>query len=123
MAEEDRSQTMWTALVLFSGTQLYLGRGGVNTVFYVFGKSGKRKTGYPAKVLVMLDRLAAQPYPFYRIRDSDSKTVARSYHLHLIKATQPHAGDTLEGVAVSGKATVVFRGKRSLQGKLSWIGR
>jgi hypothetical protein len=117
----DREKTMWMATVQFAGTQILLGRGGANTVFYTFGE-GKRKYNYPAKVLAMLDKLAAQEFPIYRLRDSDNEIDEQSFFLRRLLAMEPRHKEIITGVDVDGvEKRMVAKARRDVNGNLSWI--
>ena len=116
----DLPATMWQAMVEFSGTSVTIGRGGVNTCFYTFGK-GERKVDYPAKLISLLDRLAKQPYPFYHIVDSETKALYRLFSLERAKAVAPKYGWKIVGVDADSSKHPAFMGRRDLQGEYTWI--
>jgi hypothetical protein len=59
---EDRERISWVMYVEFAGTRIQIGKGGANTCFFTFG-DGKRRVDYPAKLLMLLDRLGRQTHP------------------------------------------------------------
>lgn len=55
MSKEERQAQQWQLLFTIDGTQYLVGKGGVNTMFYIVGSNGKRKLCLPHEMLDILD--------------------------------------------------------------------
>lgn len=66
LTAEERQQNQWQLFVKFAGTQIMVGKGDVNTIFYKFGE-GERKAVFPDTILDRLDALSTQKHYRYTV--------------------------------------------------------
>lgn len=90
MSPEERADNQWQLLVKFCGTQVTVGKGGVNTIFYVLGAKGQRKLCYPDDILEKLSTLSQQKYWRYEVKDSEGNSKF-SWTLDSIRGKVPAA--------------------------------
>jgi hypothetical protein len=66
MTADERRANQWQLLVKFCDTQVTVGKGDVNTIFFQFGNS-ERKVCYPDQILEKLNTYASQKYWRYEL--------------------------------------------------------
>ena len=61
LSPEERKANQWQLLVQFANTQITVGKGDVNTIFFQFG-DGKRRVCYPDEILDILKKHGEQKH-------------------------------------------------------------
>ena len=115
LSKEERENNQWQLLFTFAKTQVIIGKGGINTIFYQFGKKGKRHVCYPDQILDMLEQLAKQKHWRYIVRDASGAPVKTSFNEQQIMKAEPVLKHTISGVTDEGE-TVLFVGGANAEG-------
>lgn len=124
LSPEERAQNQWQFLVRFSDTQLMVGKGDVNTMFYQLGAEGKRHVVYPDVALEKLEILAKQKYWRYKAVINGTTTYFWTLK-SLLRDVAPQKSaciygidetETLIGSAVPSFGGVTWRMKESIDG-------
>lgn len=115
----EKAAHQWQLLTQVCGVNVIVGKGGVNTAFYVIGDL-ERVICYPDEMVLYLDTLSKQIHPIYCVM-TDPKTI-QSTHLSLKEAKQQKAGvgHYIVGITAHGKRVRLYRMSKSLL-KLSWL--
>lgn len=74
MTAEERKAQQWQLLFQIRGTQYVIGKGGVNTMFYVVGDQ-PRVLCYPDELLAAIDFWDKKKYSEYAIYTKDGKPI------------------------------------------------
>lgn len=97
MTAEERRCNQWQLLVKFMDTQIMIGKGDVNTIFFQFGEKGSRKACYPDQILEHLSKLASQKYWRYELVDAKGQSTWFWSLAMLKKKTTPAKGMKIFG--------------------------
>jgi len=109
MTEAQLTDHQWMLMAKVAGSQVLVGKGGVNTMFYQFGDR-KRKVCGPMELVELLKRLSRRRYVAYRVND----TLAWSEKTAL--AADPKPKTKIIGIRADGKEVVVYTATKTLQG-------
>ena len=113
LAPEERKQNEWLLTVRFADTQIVVGKGDVNTMFYAFG-DGARKLCYPDELLSKLYKLEKQPFARYKVASSGKILFSET------AACKSTPKGVIIGIAADGSEKVAFRAKANLKG-MEWV--
>ena len=118
LTEDERRANQWQLLVKFCGTQVTVGKGDVNTIFYQFGAEGKRGVDYPDDFLGKLKKLADQRACLVKVvRDGKSRNL---FSMERALALEPTRGSKAFAIAFDGTERLVYIAKPHLSGHYKW---
>lgn len=117
MTADERRANQWHLLVKFCDTQVTIGKGDVNTIFYQLGSDGKRLVCYPDQILERLSVLAAQPFWLYEIEAGD--LLYTRFYLDKINNIKLVKGMKLYGIK-EGQRKLVTTTHKDLNGVYQW---
>jgi hypothetical protein len=112
MSAEEREANQWQLLVKFCGSQLVVGKGGVNTCFFILGANGTRKVCYPDALLSKLQSLAENPYWRYEVLGPDQTSKFFWTEAAALERSSPVKGSKLYGLKADKRVLL----KRASQG-------
>lgn len=114
MSPEERRQNQWTLLIKFGTTQIVVGKGDVNTVFYTLGADGERKICYPDSLLENLTALGNQSHWYYEL-ERPNRPLKHYWKLaSLQRLIVPDKGYRVYGIGKTREQ--VLRGYKGLDG-------
>lgn len=93
---EERRQNQWQLLIKFSGVQVVVGKGDVNTMFILMGEE-PRRVCYPDALLERLQALGDQPYWRYEMVTPDKGSQFYWTLARLKRDTVPMRGAVVYG--------------------------
>lgn len=109
LAPDERKTHEWLLTITVDGFRILVGKGGVNTIFYSFGK-GDKKFCYPDEMLEKLEFLANRKFWFYKV--GDARVMTESAALK-----RPPKGLI---VGVNETNSVLYKAKPTLNG-VEWV--
>lgn len=118
LTEDERRANQWQLLIKFCGTQVTVGKGDVNTIFYQFGPNGKRLVDYPDDFLNKLKKLADQKACLVRVVHANETKTMFSLERALVKP--PARGSKVVAVDFDGTERTLFIAKPHLSGEYKW---
>jgi len=115
LSHEEKATQQWQLLTNVCGVSLIVGKGGVNTAFYVIHDM-PRQVCYPTELLDVLGSLASAPYAFYALM-SEPKTISRLFlsESDALKHA-PIKNSFIVGISPSGTRKRLFAYSQSLVG-------
>lgn len=114
MTAEERKANQWQLLVKFCGTQVTVGKGDVNTIFFQFGENGERKVCYPDQILDRLNTYAIQKYWRYELLTSSGESRWFFSLDALKKKVKPERGMKIYGH--TSKKVLLHKAHNALEG-------
>lgn len=102
LPNEEKAKHQWQLLTQVSGLNLLVGKGGVNTAFYVIGDN-ERKICYPDELLAMLDNMARAKFAVYKVMRTREDIAGVYSTLKEAKASKPIKGFFIIGVTQDSK--------------------
>ncbi len=116
LSVEERKANQWQLLFKFADTQITIGKGDVNTIFFQFGENGSRKVCYPDDILDRLDRMGKQRYWRYVVRDKNNEAVKYYWLESLALKSEPGIKYKINGINGAGETTVMI-GTGDIEGR------
>ena len=119
LTPEEKANQQWQLLTQVSGLNLIVGKGGVNTAFYVLGDN-ERQICYPQDLLDFLETLSKAKFPVYKVMYSRSRIEGVYTSEKEAKASPVLDGAFIVGVTFEGKLKKLYSGSKGLM-KKQWL--
>ncbi len=118
LSQKDKATQQWQLLTQVGGVNIIVGKGGINTAFYVV-HDRERRVCFPDELLVYLSDLASRRYVFYALMPNPKTILAlKDTEVEALKIT-PKPGAYIVGLTSDGKRRPLFECSTSLVGP-SW---
>lgn len=117
--DELKSNFQWSLVFTKDPVKFVIGKGGVNTIFYLIGET--REVCYPEDALKLLEKKSLDKYIAYAVY-SKEKVLIQGPLLFKEDAllVVPKKGQFLVGVKSNGKLTPLCKAHVNLFNKVSW---
>lgn len=120
LTDEQKALHQWQLLTSRGSINYIVGKGGVNTCFYVLGEN-ERVVCYPQELVDMLTKLSKEKYSEYVIVNQAKKRLSKA-KLTLAEALEikpKSTGAYIVGVTDSGKMSRLYYSSKGLNG-ITW---
>lgn len=107
----------WQLLVKIADYSFFVGKGGVNTIFYS-ASDKDREVCYPEDILTLLERLCKTQTFVYAVADKHNKLLG--YSIDIERAKNIDGAVKLAAVDFRGKRKVIANKVADVFGKITW---
>ena len=76
LSDKLKSAQQWQLLFQIDGMDIIVGKGGINTMFYILGTGGKRVICYPDELVDKIKKWSQRKYTAYIVYDKDGNGLA-----------------------------------------------
>jgi len=117
--DAEKADFQWSMVFTRGPVKFMIGKGGVNTIFYIMGD--KREVCFPDDALKLLEKKSLDKYIAYAIYSKKKELVAGPFLFHDdAMALRAGKGQFFIGIKASGKLVPLYAAKPNLFDKLSW---
>lgn len=115
--EDERRANQWVLYVSVYGDSIIVGKGDVNTIFYQFGKTGKRQVCYPMDIVELLKERSAERYFAYVVKSASAEE-RLVWTLKRALTAPPDAYNEIHGVGENDELSLLYTARKSLTGRV-----